>query len=111
MTFIKPSWYDQVKLDNTIEASSGSDTEEIAEQDFNQYLNYCERQYFKLLKKGCKPQEARQVLPNALKTEIVVTGFESDWKHFFELRTAGSAHPDIRKLALELQEKLNSVNE
>mgnify|MGYP003418514619 FL=1 len=55
-------------------------------------------------------QQARQLLPNALKTEIVVTGFESDWEHFFELRTAGAAHPDMRKLALELQEKLNSVN-
>ena len=110
MTFIKPTWYDQEKLEAEIASSIGGDSEEIAEQDFNQYLNYCERQYFKLLKKGCKPQEARQVLPNALKTEIVVTGFESDWEHFFELRTAGAAHPDIRKLALELQEKLNSVN-
>ena len=110
LTFIKPTWYDQERLEAEIASSIGVDKEEIAEQDFNQFLNYCQRQYFKLLNKGCKPQEARQVLPNALKTEIVVTGFESDWNHFFELRTAGAAHPDIRKLALELQEKLNSVN-
>ena len=111
VTFIKPTWYNQEKLEAAVNPTIKTDVEEIAEQDFNQYLNYCERQYFKLLNKGCKPQEARQVLPNALKTEIVVTGFESDWEHFFELRTAGAAHPDMRKLALELQEKLNSVNE
>ena len=72
--------------------------------------NYAETSYNLMIDRGSKPQEARQVLPNALKTEIVVTGFESDWEHFFELRTVGAAHPDIRKLALELQEKLNSVN-
>ena len=71
---------------------------------------YAETSYNLMIDRGSKPQEARQVLPNAIKTEIVVTGFESDWEHFFELRTAGAAHPDIRKLALELQEKLNSVN-
>ena len=62
---------------------------------------------------GLKPQDARGVLPNATKTEIVVTGFESDWEHFFDLRaigTTGAPHPDIKKLAIELQEKLNSVN-
>ena len=71
---------------------------------------YAETSYNLMVDRGAKPQEARQVLPNATKTEIVVTGFESDWEHFFELSTAGAAHPDIRKLALELQEKLNSVN-
>ena len=63
-----------------------------------------EDNYFDMLDEGFKPQIARQVLPNALKTEIVVTGFESDWKHFFKLRTAGAAHPDMRKLAIELKE-------
>lgn len=80
----------------------------------DQFLHLCkyaEQSYMLMIDRGSKAQEARQVLPNALKTEIVVTGFESDWEHFFELRTAGAAHPDMRKLALELQEKLNSVNE
>ena len=114
LTFIKPTWYNQEKLEAEIAYSIGVDKEEIAEQDFNQYLNYCERQYFKLLNKGCKPQEARQVLPNAVKTEIIVTGFESDWEHFFSLRSpkygAQGVHPDMAKLADELYEKLNSVN-
>lgn len=51
------------------------------------------------------PQQARAVLPNALKTELVVTGFVSDWKHFFELRDAGSAHPQAQELAKPLHEE------
>lgn len=45
------------------------------------------------------PQQARAVLPNSLKTELVMTGFVSDWEHFFKLRDAGSAHPQARELA------------
>lgn len=96
LTFIRPSWYDK-----TLENKHGG---------FEKFLEDAQSLYIALLDQGYLPQEARACLPNALKTEIVVTGFESDWDHFFELRTAGAAHPDIRKLALELQEKLNSVN-
>lgn len=58
---------------------------------------------------GYKPQEARAVLPNATKTELVMTGFESDWEHFFELRCSKAAHPDAQKLANELKELLINV--
>lgn len=67
-------------------------------------LKEAEKRYMELRALGLQPQDARSVLPNATKTEIVVTGFESDWKHFFKLRTAGAAHPDMRKLAVELKE-------
>lgn len=50
------------------------------------------------------PQQARAVLPNSLKTELVMTGFTSDWKHFFELRDAASAHPQDQELAHPLHE-------
>lgn len=55
--------------------------------------------YFGLLNEGWKPQQARQVLPNALKTEIMMCGFKSDWEHFFELRMGAGAHPSARELA------------
>lgn len=58
-----------------------------------------ESRYLKLLENGWTPQQARAVLPNSLKTELVVTGFASDWEHFFKLRDAGSAHPQARELA------------
>ena len=53
---------------------------------------------------GLTPQQARQILPNALKTELVMTGFISDWRHFFSLRTSiiaetGKPHPDASALA------------
>lgn len=51
------------------------------------------------------PQQARAVLPNALKTELVMTGFINDWKHFFELRCAPNAHPSARELAIPLSEE------
>ena len=48
-------------------------------------------------------QQARAVLPNALKTELIMTGFVSDWEHFFKLRCHSTAHPDARVLAIPLQ--------
>lgn len=51
------------------------------------------------------PQQARAILPNALKTELIMTGFVSDWKHFFFLRTPMNAHPQARELAIPLQEE------
>ena len=66
--------------------------------------------YDKSYSESWQPQQARQVLPNALKTELVMTGFISDWKHFFELRTPGSAHPDARALAIPLEEQFKKLN-
>lgn len=73
---------------------------------FMHSLQISEEEYSHLIHKGWKPQQARAVLPNALKTELVMTGFATDWVHFFELRCAKNAHPDARKLALEALEKL-----
>lgn len=58
-----------------------------------------ESSYLELLKSGATPQEARSVLPNSLKTEIIVTGNLREWRHFFKLRTAKSAHPQMREVA------------
>ena len=91
LTFIEPSWeFPPSNIVNTKER-------------FEAMLGEAEANYMELITLGFKPQEARAVLPNALKTEIVVTAFIDDWKHFFELRCSNAAHPDIRKLALDLQ--------
>lgn len=91
IVFIKPTWY---KDDASIVKSN--------ERTFCEILQKCETYYFYLLEDGAKPQEARGVLPNATKTELVMTGFESDWEGFFKLRCSGAAHPDAKKLADEL---------
>lgn len=69
-----------------------------------------EKNYNNLISSGWKPQQARAILPNATKTELVMTGFESDWEHFFELRCSGTAHPDARKLADKLKSLMNIKN-
>ena len=64
--------------------------------------------YMQLIKAGCKPQEARAILPLDCNTELVHTAFISDWKHFFDLRalgTTGAPHPDAKVLALPLMEE------
>lgn len=107
ITFIEPTWYSMV-TDEQREAFD--DFLSISEESYMALLDKWENRTpdkrYKTKFKGnpLTPQQARQVLPNALKTEIIVTGFESDWKHFFKLRTAGAAHPDMRKLAVELKE-------
>lgn len=72
---------------------------------FLQQLNTDEMTYTFLINEGWKPQEARQILPNALKTEIIVTGFEQDFAQFIKLRSAKNAHPDIQKIANLIKEK------
>ena len=55
---------------------------------------------------GAKPEEARSILPNSLKTEIVCTMNLREWRHFFRLRTAERAHPQIREISVALLDEL-----
>ena len=64
-----------------------------------------ESRYFCLLNNGATPQEARDVLPNATATELIMTGFESDWEHFFNLRCARDAHPQAQEIANMIREQ------
>lgn len=65
-----------------------------------------EEAYFDLLDYGCLPQEARAVLPNSLKTEVVMTANLREWRHFLRLRTSAAAHPQMREVACILLNKL-----
>lgn len=65
-------------------------------------MDAAEKSYFKLLDMGATPEEARSVLPNSLKTEIVMTMNLREWRHFFKLRCAKAAHPQMRELTLPL---------
>ena len=104
ITFIKPCFLDDSKL-----ALYGSYHTVIRDKSpesiFIAGLNNAENDYIDLIELGWKPQEARAVLPNALKTELIMTGFASDWEHFFELRDDSKAHPDAQKLAKPLHEE------
>lgn len=58
-----------------------------------------EKYYFEMLELGAKPQEARSILPNSLKTELVITMNLREWRHYMKLRTPANAHPQIRELS------------
>lgn len=64
--------------------------------------------YFDLLDWGCTPQEARAVLPTCLKTEVMMTANLREWRHFFKLRTAPAAHPQMREVAIPLLHQMRS---
>ena len=119
LTFILPPWVDERQLGEQnsqellIQMGSLSNPtytqEDLNELYFLFSLASSEVQYFNLINNGWKPQQARAVLPNSLKTELVMTGFVSDWKRFFRLRSridkTGKPHPQAQELADPLMDE------
>ena len=68
-------------------------------------MREAEEHYIELINLGWKAEEARNVLPLSLKTELYMCGFAEDWKKFFELRCASNAHPQAKELAIPLKEE------
>lgn len=69
-------------------------------------MEAAENAYFNMLHIGHSPQEARSVLPNSLKTEIMMTANLREWQHFLKLRTSSASHPQIREVARPLLNEL-----
>ena len=67
-------------------------------------MESAEKYYFQMLEAGATPQEARSILPNSLKTELVMTMNLREWRHFFRLRTDAASHPQMRETACALLE-------
>ena len=65
---------------------------------WNNAMNAAEQYYFQMIEAGAKPEEARSILPNSLKTEIVMTMNLREWRHFIRLRASKRAHPQIREI-------------
>ena len=84
LTFIKPLFWEESSEEYRLWYKNMKNTEET---------------YNKLISLGAKPQEARSILPNSLKTEIIVTMNLREWRHFFKLRTSEKAHPQMREVA------------
>lgn len=113
ITFIEPCFLDKEKLAlygpyHTVVRDKSLESIFIAS------LNNAEKDYLDLIESGWNPQQARAVLPNALKTELYMTGFISDWKSFFSLRSnkygKGGAHPQADELATPLYEEFKKRN-
>ena len=119
LTFIIPSWTDSVEDKYWMTKQEEICSTTYPKMTFGDmpntpfYILYpllvAEQSYFNLLKCGKTPQQARQVLPNALKTEINMCGFVSDWKHFFSLRSshagATGMHPDMDYIANKIYDE------
>lgn len=77
---------------------------------WKEQIEAIEKTYSHLITLGATPQEARSILPNSLKTEIVITMNIREWRHFFRLRTAEAAHPQMKEIArMMLAEFKNKV--
>lgn len=88
--FIRPVWFP-----NEITRTTNLRT---VEMNWVLAMEKSESFYKLLLQQGWRPEQAREVLPNSLKTEIVVTANLREWRHIFKLRTSKAAHPQIREL-------------
>lgn len=102
ITFIIPSWcnFEPAQIE---EYERGDYRHSLVrEYALLSGLSEAENHYMAMLSDDCTPQQARDVLPNATKTELIMTGFESDWRFFFDLRyygETGKPHPDMELLA------------
>lgn len=118
LTFIIPSWMDSIEPgtyeeDHKFPPMWGHD--HWMEDIWFHNMARCEEDYITMVREYLTPQQARQILPNSLKTELVMTGFISDWQHFFDLRTSviaktGQPHPDAAYIANSLYEEFIKRN-
>ena len=105
ITYIIPSW-DYKYNDDKYEGA----------EDWNPYTSslwQAESSYFELISDGCTPQQARDVLPNATKTELIMTGFSSNWRHVLDLRLfgkTGAPHPDMVDLMRKAQKAMQEAS-
>lgn len=77
---------------------------EIQMVSWMELMKTIEKKYMDFIDSGIQPQAARSILPNSLKTEVVMTANMREWRHFLKLRTSKQAHPDMRKVAVQLLE-------
>lgn len=94
ITVIKPCFWDETDLKYAAWANLCSNAEDT---------------YIDLVRSGATPQEARSVLPNSLKTEVVMTANIREWRHFLKLRCSPAAHPQMREVALILLDKVHDL--
>lgn len=108
VTFIIPCWMDKTP---STAVGSGEQVPYHSENELRwlSAMAFAENFYKELLSDGWTPQQARSVLPNSLKTELIMTANLREWRHFFELRCAKDAHPQMQEITLPLLRDFNVV--
>lgn len=97
--------YSKDRFSNEIQVIEPPMTSPEQRQTWIAAMSACECAYMNLIAQGASPQIARSVLPNSLKTEVVMTANMREWRHFFDLRlhgTAGTPHPQMQEVARDL---------
>jgi len=94
LTFIKPCFWEE-----------GSEPYSI----WMNQMKIAEDAYIALIGCGAKPEQARSILPNSLKTELIVTMNLREWRHFFKLRTSPKAHPQMREVSIPLFQRMREL--
>jgi len=94
LTFIRPYFWN----DDTQQYNIWLETMQMIEQNYN-----------RLIQLGAKAEQARSILPNSLKTEIIATMNLRQWRHFFKLRTAPNAHPQMREISIPLLNEMKNI--
>lgn len=90
LTFIQPCW-------------------DIRGSNYIDFLQHAEWGYFRMLKNGWTPQQARSILPLGIKSELISCGFKDAWENFFKRRDAPDAHPMAQEIAKPMHEKFKGL--
>ena len=104
LTFIIPNWV------NTNYPNKEQEGPSVASIEWSTAMLDAEASYMNLIKMGCTAQEAREVLPLAVKSELISCGFEDAWSNFFYRRCAKDAHPMAREIATKVRDKFKELN-
>ena len=99
VTFVIPNWV------NTNCPNKEQEGPSVASMEWSTAMLDAENSYMNLIRMGCTAQEAREVLPLSVKSELISCGFKDAWSNFFYRRCAKDAHPMAREIAIPLQEK------
>ena len=110
LTFIKPNWISDKDIELLSKLNEFTIKQLDSQSSFTWYASCkeAENAYLSLIRHGWKPEQARSVLPNSLKTEIVVTANFREWRLIFKQRTSEKAHPQMRELMVPLLEEIRS---
>lgn len=110
LTFITPIWCDKEEIDKYGEYHV-VDRAKTLDSAFMATLNRIENEYIYLVENGWQAQQAAELLPQCVKADVIITAFDDDWKHIFNLRakgTTGKPHPEVQRIMIPLMNEFIS---
>lgn len=106
VTFVIPPWVNVQPGDYDFDCFADMP---LCDQEWMAFMHLSEIKYKLLIQHGWTPQQARSVLPNSLKTEIMCTANFREWRHIFKLRCSSAAHPQMQEIMVPLRDKVREL--